>query len=57
MQFAIQITNDPEYDPELWGPYDSKEIAEEVKSAFVGVPESASVIPTQADMNFTGRPE
>ena len=57
MTFAISIHNDTPYPDELWGPYKTKKLAAEVMVAFVGVPESAAVIPVQGDMTFTGRPE
>ena len=55
--FAISIVNDPEFGTELWGPYTTKEVAEEVKDAFIGVPESASIVEVQENAEFTGRPE
>lgn len=56
-KYAVQITNDAPSSSEFWGPYDTAELAEEVKQAFVGVPESAKVVPCSADAAFTGRPE
>ena len=56
LAFAILIKNDAGHPNELWGPYDSAEIASQVKAAYAGVPESATVIPATTDMAFTGCP-
>jgi len=57
MLYAIQITNDPGHPNELWGPYATQSQADDIMNAFVGVPESAVVIPVEDGMEFTGRPE
>lgn len=56
-KYAVEVTNDAPSLLELWGPYNTAELAEEVKQAYVGVPESARVVPCSADSEFTGRPE
>jgi hypothetical protein len=57
MPFAIHIINDRPDPDELWGPYNTEQLANEVKTAFVGVPESATVIPVTERTRFTSRPE
>ncbi len=56
MPYAIQIKND--YCEEIWGPYDTKQEAQEVKDAFVGVPESATIhyIGNPESLDFDGKP-
>jgi hypothetical protein len=56
LQYAIRITNDEPYQSELWGPYNTEEEANQVKAAYVGVPESAVIVPVQSGMHFTGCP-
>lgn len=55
--FAIKITNDPGFEGECWGPYDSVEQCREVIAAFVGVPESCTILTTDDGFMYDGRPE
>jgi hypothetical protein len=51
-QFAIFIINDPVFPKELWGPYDNMQEAQETIDHYLGVPDSATIIPVEGDMVF-----
>ena len=51
-QFAIYIINDPGFPNELWGPYDNTHEAQATIDSYIGVPDSATIIPVKDGMVF-----
>ena len=52
--YAILISNDT---PEIWGPYETTEEAEEVVVAYVADPDTATIVPATSGMMYDGRPQ